>query len=144
MEVDGDEVLLALKPLRQMGRQCLVQALLQDCQFLDGQLGIEVLAEGLCVGSTDEIGTDGFEALPGGANHQEGIVERLAGTFVAVGLKRQVGFDDGSGLLQGLLVGQFWRIVGHGLVLLVIVSLQTNNLQRQNRPITFSYPQPPH
>ncbi len=98
-----------------------VEVLLQRRQFFEGQLLIEVSAHGARFGGARQIPAYRFEGFSTGTDGQEGFVEVLTLAAIALGLKRQMGLENGAGRVQGLRVGQFWGIVFHGLVWLWIV-----------------------
>lgn len=90
-------------------------------QLLHGELLVEIAAHGVGLGGSGQVAADRFEGLRAGRSCEQDIVEMMALACVALGFERQMLLKDVACRMQGLCVGERWRIVHGGLVLLVIV-----------------------
>lgn len=129
--------LRALQTLRQISAEGFVDPLLDLRQVLDGELSMEMAAQGIGTRHRGHTLAECLNALLVGRSTEQHIVEVLALTRVALGLKREMFLENRAGALQGLRVGERWRIVGHEGLYCVGLFADTNNLRTRGRPSFF-------
>jgi hypothetical protein len=127
VKVDRHIASLTPHPWRNLLRQGPIQLAFQFRQVFHAQLVFEIAANRFGVRCPDQVSAHGFNRATVGGHTQQHIQQVVGGACVAIRLQRQMLGQHGVSASQHFLIGQFGRIISHGLALLGLLGHADNH-----------------